>query len=112
MSSLTDDLTQQIGGVLQGNLNTYVTGVKGDLKNFLQVNQAKIAVWTAQLQAGQIQQSDLQDNLLNLEDEFKITTLTEAGVSAIQIENVVNQIIGIIVNKLVSVAVNAVIAAL
>jgi hypothetical protein len=38
--------------------------------------------------------------------------LTEAGISAIQAENIVNQILDIISNKLVNFAIGAIVAAL
>jgi hypothetical protein len=112
MSTLVDDLNQEISGVLQGNLNTYLSGVKSDLKSFLQNNQTQISMWAAQLQSGVIGKDDLNDNMLNLADLFKITSLTEAGISAIQAENIVNQILDIISNKLVNFAIGAIVAAL
>jgi hypothetical protein len=112
MSTLVNDLNQEISGVLQGNLNAYLSGVKSDLKSFLQNNQTQISTWAAQLQSGAIGKDDLNDNMLNLADLFKITSLTEAGISAIQAENIVNQILDIISNKLVNFAIGAIVAAL
>jgi hypothetical protein len=112
MPTLVDDLNQEIGGVLQGNLNIYLSGVKSDLKFFLQNNQTQISAWAAELQSGAIDKDDLNDNLLNLADLFKITSLTEAGISAIQLENLVNQILDIVSNKLVNFAIGAIVAAL
>lgn len=112
MPTLGDDLTQQIGDLLKGNLNTYLNGVKTDLKSFLQNNQAQISTWTTQLQNKQITQDDLKNNILNLGDVAKMTALTQAGIGQIQVQNIINGIIGIVVNKLLNVAISAIITAL
>lgn len=102
LSSIGQTLKQEIADMAEKDLRNYTVAATADGYAIINKMQAELENWTAELAAGLISKSDFADLVAGQKDELEMTSLEQAGLAKITVDQFKQDICDLITNMVLA----------